>query len=166
MTLHILTACTRPRNLPAIAGSLRVWGPADFIWHLRFDHRHEHIGGQAVKNRMLDELSDGWVMFLDDDTLVHPKLWERFGEVRAAHQDAPALVVSQQHSVLGTLHAAPENVMIGTIDIGQVILRREVIGAHRIPESYAGDGEFLHAILPHVDAVYLDEVLSFHNALE
>jgi hypothetical protein len=162
VTLHVLTACTRPTNLPVIAESLATWGSADLIWHIRFDHRHEHIGGQAVKNALLDEIADGWVMFLDDDTVVHPKLWKRFMQHR---NGAAAIVVSQQHSVLGILHAAHENVMIGTIDIGQVILRREVIGLHRIPETYAGDGEFLSAILPHVDAVYLDEVLSFHNAL-
>jgi hypothetical protein len=161
--LHILTACTRPQNLSTMADSLAAWGPADFIWHIRFDLEHRHVGGQEIKNQMLDEIADGWIMFLDDDTVVHPKLYDRFDEHRLG---APAIVVSQQHSVLGVLHAAYENVAIGTIDIGQAILRREVIGRKRIPQTYAGDGEFLHSILPHVDAVYVDEILSFHNALE
>jgi hypothetical protein len=160
--LHILTACTRPQNLSSVAESLAAWGTADFIWHVRFDLEHRHVGGQAVKNAMLDEIAGGWVMFLDDDTVVHPELYRRFAQ---SSLGVEAIVVSQQHSVLGTLHAARENVMIGTIDIGQAIILRKVIGAHRIPETYAGDGEFLHAILPHVDAVYLDEILSFHNAL-
>jgi hypothetical protein len=113
---------------------------------------------------MLDYIEDDFdfVMFLDDDTVAHPDLYSCFRE-NWEHQ---AIVVSQKHSVLGTLHAAPENVAIGTIDIGQAIIRRDVIGRRRIPETYAGDGEFLSAILPHVDAVYLDEILSFHNALE
>jgi hypothetical protein len=161
--LHVLTACTRPHNLPAIAESLAAWGRADFIWHIRFDMAKRHVGGQAVKNTLLDEITDGWVMFLDDDTVVHPDLWKLFSRHNA---EAEAIVVSQQHSVLGVLHAAPTNVMIGTVDIGQAIIRRDVIGAQRIPETYAGDGEFLHDILPHVNAVYVDEVLSFHNALD
>lgn len=161
MTLHVLTACTRPQNLSRIAASLRAWNTDDFIWHIRFDPHGRHVGGQAVKNAMLDEIADGWVMFLDDDTLVHPYLWKRY----LAHRDTPAIVFSQDHSQLGILRAAPENVAVGSIDIGQVILRRELIGTHRIPKGYAGDGEFLSVILPKVDAVYLDEILSFHNAL-
>lgn len=160
--LHVITACTRPANLPVMAESLGCWHRADLIWHIRFDFNHEHIGGQAVKNAVLEEISDGYVLFLDDDTIAHPKLWKRF----LAHDGADAVVVTQRHSVLGLLRAAPENVQIGTIDIGQAIIKRSVIGKHRIPETYAGDGEFLHAILPNCDAVYLDEVLSFHNALE
>jgi hypothetical protein len=162
--LHILTACTRPQNLPFMAESLRAWGSADFIWHVRFDWRGRHVGGQAVKNKLLDEIHDGWILVLDDDTVVHPALWRTFQKHR--HGDAAAIVVSQQHSVLGVLHAAHVNVMIGTIDIGQAIIRREAIGNYRIPETYAGDGEFLSAVLPSVEAVYIDEILSFHNALE
>lgn len=162
MILHVLTACTRPLNLPRLAESLAVWGEADLIWHIRFDPAHRHVGGQAVKNAMLEEIEDGWVMFLDDDTIVHPKLWEVFLQ----HQDRDAIVVSQKHSVLDILVACPENVFVGGIDIGQVIIRRCAISETRIPETYAGDGQFLESILPFVDAVYLDEVLSFHNALE
>jgi hypothetical protein len=161
VTLHVLTAVTRPHNLSKMAESLNAWGRADFTWHMRFDAKHEHVGGQAVKNEMLHSIEDGWVMFLDDDTLAHPKLYRRF----LKHQEAEAICVTQRHSVLGTLHASRENVGVGTIDIGQALIRRDVIGDMRIPETYAGDGEFLSAILPYADTVYLDEVLSFHNAI-
>lgn len=161
--LHVLTACTRPENLPKMAESLQAWGKqADFIWHIRFDIGKQHVGGQAIKNQILEEISDGYVMFLDDDTVVHPMLWKRLRQ----YDGKDAIVFSQNHEILGILHAAPENAMIGTIDIGQAIIKRDVIGLHRIPESYAGDGEFMHAILPHCDAVYVDEVLSIHNALQ
>lgn len=146
-----------------VAWSLNNWPQgADFTWHVRFDFEKEHVGGQRLKNEMLDEITEGYVMFLDDDTEAHSELWPFFVE----HMGAEAIVVSQHHSVLGYLEAAPENVEVGSIDIGQVILRRDVIGNFRIPETYAGDGEFLSAILPHVDAVYTDVILSVHNTLE
>jgi hypothetical protein len=162
-TLHVLTACSRPGNMEKVAWSLNNWPQdADFTWHVRFDFDRKHVGGQRLKNEMLDEISDGFVLFLDDDTEAHSEIWDAFLE----HQDREAIVVSQHHEILGYLEAAPENVEVGAIDIGQVILRREAIGNHRIPETYAGDGEFLCAILPHVDAVYLDTILSIHNSIE
>jgi hypothetical protein len=164
--LHVLTACTRPLNLPQMTASLLEWGrDADIEWHISFDLKRTAIGGQRIKNDMLDQIEWGYVFFLDDDTVAHPLLYERAQKALAGV--APAVVFSQEHSELGTLHAAPENVTIGGIDIGQAIVRRDVIGDHRIPETYAGDGEFYEAVLRgREDVVYLDEVLSFHNALE
>ena len=162
MKLHVLTACTRPENLPRIAASLQKWGPVDFTWHIRFDWAKRHVGGQALKNAMLDEIEDGWVWVLDDDTVANGKLYRRVQQVM---DGVGAVVVSQRHSILGILHAKPENVKVSSIDIGQAVISREVIGSHRIPETYAGDGEFLSAVLGKTEVVYLDEVLSFHNAL-
>lgn len=166
MRLHILTACTRPENLPTMAESIHKWGSADVTWHVRFDPTKTAIGGQRLKNEMLDERhGSGYVFFLDDDTVAHPMLWKRVHPLLEEH--VAAVVFSQKHSELGILHAAPENVTVGGIDIGQAVVHASVIAGHRIPETYAGDGEFYEAVLRgRDDVVYLDEVLSFHNALE
>ena len=161
MTLHVLTACSRPENLERVARSLAA---TPCHWHVRFDIERQYVGGQEVKNVLLDEIHDGWVFFLDDDTLMHPKLYRRLGTL--FEEGGPdAFVVSQRHSVLGILHAAPENVHVGGIDIGQVVARRTLIGDTRIPNTYWGDGEFWSEILPKGKVVYLDEVLSYQNAL-
>jgi len=131
------------------------------IWHIRIDGKRRYVGGQALKNDVLDSIWDGWVWMLDDDCTAHPLLYRR-----AFHQRevARALIVSQQREDDSILHAAASEVEVGKIDIGQAILARDLIGDHRIPETYAGDGMFLEAVLAETDAIiYLDEVLSHHN---
>lgn len=162
--LHILTAVTRPNNLPVMARSLTgQW--RDLTWHLRHDREHAHVGGQRPKNVMLDEVRDGWVWVLDDDTLAHPGLFTAL-QPHFDDPDVDAVVVSQLRRDGSVLHAAPGNVMPNFIDIGQAVIRRERIGDERIPETYDGDGIFLTRLLPCLHVAYIDRVLSFHNALQ
>ena len=166
MKLHVLTAVTRPRNLPRLTTSLRkAIGELDISlnWHWRFDPEHRHIGGQIPKNEMLDEIADGWVYVLDDDTLCHPKLLLALWNTPA---DASALVVTQSRPGEAPLTARKENMRVGHCDIGQAIIRRDVIGSQRIPDLHYGDGLFLSAVLEkRLDVHYLDEPLSLYNAL-
>ena len=169
MKLHVLTAVTRPWNLNVVAKSLETAAERvdiDLSWHLRFDLGRESLGGQALKNELLDEVADGWVWFLDDDTIVHEDLFVNVWSAIAPYSDVPAVVVSQRRNDGRVLLAKPRNVCVNGIDIGQALLRRDLIGNERIPESYAGDGEFLQALLhDRQDVIYMSEVLSLHNVL-
>lgn len=167
--LHLLTAVTRPGNLAVIADSIAAasfsteW---EYVWHLRFDPLRQDVGGHEQKNAMLDGIEDGWVWILDDDTLMHPDLLRRLADVLKAQPDALALVVSQDRKDGRHLVAAEENVRVCFIDAGQAIMRRDLIGNHRLPLNYEGDGHWLCDLLPGKDGVvYLDETLSLHNAL-
>lgn len=166
MKLHILTAVSRPENLPAIAGSLVTAAESapdvQMVWHWRLDLARQHVGGQALKNEMLDEIADGWVWMLDDDTLAHPDV---LSVVSEAAQDSAAVIVSQQRTDGRVLVAAPQMVCPGGVDIGQAFLRRELIGEHRIPIDYNGDGMFLQAVLAGQEAIFVGGVLSLHNAI-
>jgi hypothetical protein len=166
MRAHIITACTRPGNLPAVAESIMAatCDPWDVTWHIRFDPEQQHVGGQRLKNEMLDQIEDGWVCFLDDDTTMHPDFLRRMAE---AVKDAGAVVVSQQRQNGMVLVAADGHLQVGSVDIGQAFIARSLIGTHRIPEHYEGDGMFLQAVLAgHYFVTYLPDVLSEHNALE
>jgi hypothetical protein len=166
MRAHVLTACTRPHNLPVVAESIMAatCDPWDVTWHIRFDPAQQHVGGQRLKNEMLDQIEDGWVCFLDDDTTMHPDFLQRMTEAVA---DAGAVVVSQQRQNGMVLTAAHTHLRVGCVDIGQAFIARSLIGTHRIPEHYEGDGMFLQAVLGNWPAVaYLEEILSEHNALE
>jgi hypothetical protein len=165
--LHVLTACTRPQNLPVLANSIlaAMCDPWELCWHIRFDPAREHLGGHKLKNDMLAQIDDGWVLFLDDDTVMHPDVLRHVAE----HLDAAGVVVSQDRTAsLGhMLWAAPQNMRLGGVDIGQVVLRRELIGDVEMPPYYGGDGVFLGRILlGRDDVVYLNEVLSYYNVLE
>lgn len=169
MILHVLTAVTRPKCLARVAVSLdeAARGGVEVHWHLRFDLEREHVGGQRLKNEMLNEIDSDWVWVLDDDTVAHPGL---FPAVRAAvdeQPDAVAVVVSQKRRDGRDLRAVPQDARLGTIDIGQAVLRRSLIGDERIPEVYDGDGRFLEQLLAgRSDVIYLDRKLSYHNALK
>jgi hypothetical protein len=166
MRAHVLTACTRPGNLRAVAESIMAatCDPWDVTWHIRFDPAQQHVGGQRLKNEMLDQIEDGWVCFLDDDTTMHPEFLQRMAE---AVKDSGAVVVSQQRQDGRVLVAAHEHLQVGLVDIGQAFIARSLISGTRIPEHYEGDGMFLQAVLANWPAVaYLPEILSEHNALE
>jgi hypothetical protein len=166
MRAHVLTACTRPHNLPVVAESIMAatCDPWDVTWHIRFDPAQQHVGGQRLKNEMLDQIEDGWVCFLDDDTTMHPEYLRRMAE---AVKTAGAVVVAQQRQNGMVLTAAQEHLKVGAVDIGQAFISRPLIGTHRIPEHYEGDGVFLQAVLAgHYFVTYLPDILSEHNALE
>ena len=165
MRLNILTAVSRPENLPRIAESLAeaaLRAPAVNVhWHWRFDTARRHVGGQALKNEMLEEVSDGWVWVLDDDTLAHKDILQ----LASSFSNRDAIVFSQLRTDGRVLSAHRDNVIPGSVDIGQGFLRRELIAEHRIPDDYNGDGLFLQAVLPGADVLYHPAVASLHNAI-
>lgn len=166
MRLNVLTAVSRPENLALLADSLAIAvsrSNVRVIWRWLFDLERENVGGQAIKNTLLDEVPDGeWVWIVDDDTLVH----EEILRLVEAFPSYDAVVFSQTRSDGRVLPACQENVGVGGIDIGQAFLRRELIGKHRIPLDYNGDGMFLAAVLaPTANVLYHPAALSLHNAI-
>lgn len=166
--VHVLTACTRPDNLSRVGSSVCASAGPDFDirWHVAFDPQREHVGGQGVKNRLLRQATDGWVLILDDDTLLHPGLLPRLRSTLAADTRVDMLVVAQERSDGRILTPSRETIGVGHVDIGQAVVLRSTLGELRIPELYEGDGIFLEQVCERArHPVFLDEVLSFHNAL-
>jgi hypothetical protein len=174
MRLHVLTAVSRPENLPEIAWSImeaaKKAPTVDWIWHQRLDRERRWVGGQRLKNEMLNDITDGWVCILDDDTVMHPDFLRRVSFVLATQplveRECRAIIVSQKRTTGVIMRASPENAVVGKIDAGQAVLRRDLIGDTRIPETYAGDGAWLETLLTgRNDVHYMRDVLSLHNAL-
>jgi hypothetical protein len=169
--LHILTAVSRPENLTQIGGSIFAASSLsgkglEFEWHKYPDPERKYVGGQHPKNVMLGEIEDGWVCILDDDTLMHHRFLQKIRRASVQRPEANAIVVSQKRTTGVVLQARRENLRVGMVDAGQVVIRRDLIGDMRIPETYAGDGEWIEALLAYEpDVVFLSEVLSLHNAL-
>ncbi len=167
--VHILTAVTRPKNLPALQGSIFAANDlapeVDVEWHRYEDLQREHVGGQHPKNIMLSRIDDGWVCILDDDTVMNPSYLRRIYKASKTGT-FNAIVVSQRRTTNTLLQAKPENMLVGKVDAGQVCIRRDYIGDLLIPETYAGDGEWIECLLyGQPDILYLPQVLSLHNAL-
>ena len=170
MKLHILTACTRAQNLCQLAASMEGAEGAgvDLTWHIRFDRARQAVGGQALKNAMLEQITDGWVAILDDDNLLHDAFFTTVAAAVLAHESAQLLVIAQQHAG-GWVRQAERRMLRQThVDAGQVVIRREAIGHRRIPLHYCGDGEWIEGIADSLDSdqiVCIREVATYYNWL-
>jgi len=163
--LHVLTAATRPENFPAMYESIYAANHPDWqvYWHiLHLDG--DHVGGQTVKNWLLDELEmdDGWVYILDDDNLMHPAFLSRTAAMLKKHPETQILFVARvEHG-----NVFQPEVKVGHIDIGQALIRLDLIEDLRIPDLYDGDGWFLQTLVGKAkDSLFVAEPLSFYNRL-
>lgn len=169
MKLHVLTALTRPENLPAMAASLDAAArTVDLTWHCRLDPDHQAVGGQCLKNQMLDQIRGGWIYILDDDNIMHPDLAGALTDYLADRVDVALVVCAQQHQS-GWVRRPHRRMLRQThVDAGQVLFRREALGEVRIPLHYCGDGEFIEHLaerLTEQQIIYIPEAVTYYNWL-
>lgn len=159
--LHVLTACSRPAYLPAIAqclASARQFG-IDVHWHIGLDLEKNHPGGQAVKNALLDRIADGWVWICDDDNLPHPRF---FATLAGLDGQASGYLFAQNRGPGGFLRAQPP--VVDRIDAAQAIVARWAIGDMRLPAEYTGDGQWLAALHAAHPLTCIDTIVTYYNA--
>ena len=99
MILNIITPCSRPENLHLISKSINI-PKENYRWIVVFDfdelpdkelipnncevylHRDsDSTAGHAQRNYAIDLIEDGYVYSNDDDTLLHPELWENIKDI-------------------------------------------------------------------------------------
>lgn len=168
---HILTPCARPQNVARIWESIvqSEAHPFEVRWHLALQGAEVDPHGINKTNELLDGACDGWVLTFADDSVLHPVLMRRVGEV--IRPDVGAVVVTQQRrDFLGTLHACPGNMKIGQVSGDQIVWRREFLGESRFDyatHAHCCDGALIcerYQAAPE-RFLFLDEVLSWFNWL-
>lgn len=167
--LHLITAVTRPYNLPRIVESITETWREDWeiVWHLVYDPEKKSKVGHSIKSGILDGIDDGYCLILDDDTIIHPELLDFIDAVLEKNPEVWGFVVSQEREDGTILAACPESVAVNQIDAAQAVIRRDKIGVSRLPEVYNGDGIYLVSILKDKENVaYTNEVLSYHNFIK
>lgn len=172
MKLHLLTAITRPENLPIMAASIataQLTAPSvEVVWHWRCDPRQEHPGGQFLKNQMIEGIGDGWVWILDDDNVMQPEFIDVLFFHIAEHPDAQLIVCAQRHAS-GWVRKVNRAMLKEThVDAAQIVVRRDAIGDLRLPEHYCGDGAFIEALANKLDPDrihYIHTPIVSYNAL-
>ena len=127
-------------------------------------------GGYAQKNGGIDmALRPGWVMFLDDDNLIHPDAARVLSEAVAAHPDALGMTFHQvRPNGERFMTAAPERTRVGTVDQGNFIAHTSLIGHSRHREVGRGfDGVFIEELYAKAAGrwVFVDAVAAYYNAL-
>ena len=163
--LTIITPCSRPQNLPAMAESIKPGRSMfDVIWMVVFDNGEckESVVGNYQRNCALDAITDGWVYFLDDDTIIHPDF---FSELAKANTSAVAF---EQDLGTWVRKVVPSEMRVCHIDMGQVTIRREIIGDIRFALSvYEADGIFVESIYKNNPNAwsFIDKPLCYYNKL-
>jgi hypothetical protein len=171
MILHVLTACSRPERLEGLGLVLGLAAGAagiDLRWHVAFDLERRHVGGQAVKNRLLDAIpadDPGWVWICDDDNAPHPSFLLRLVQLEPV-LPAAVLFAQQRGPAEGGRILPAEPPRVGRVDAAQLVARRSFIGAARIPEAYDGDGVWIVGLWDPAQVVLVDEPFTLWNGAD
>lgn len=157
-TLHVITACSRLGQLPALALGFFNFLPRDHKlpikvrWHIAFQNTEQPDPHGCVKfNEMIDLIPNkDWIWILDDDNRIHLKFFELLSEylAKSIQSTTGAFVFGQNRfDALGDLEAAPENMRVGRVDTAQVVFRKKLLNGLRFPEdSKVADGIFYEAL--------------------
>lgn len=177
--LNIITPCSRPENLHSIAESINI--PRNsYQWFVVFDAKEKSVDkkfipenatviyhqdprskvGHAQRNIALRSIKNGYVYFLDDDTLLHPALYKSIEHLKNdfIHFDQANPDGSKR---IGGI------VKVNHIDTGSAVVLRSLIADIRFQINlYNADGHFWVAMAQKANNVkYIQKTLSIYNAL-
>jgi len=179
MFLNIITPCSRPENLHKVSESINI-PKENYRWIVVFDleslpdnelipnnceyytHKnHNSISGNSQRNYALSLVNKGHVYFNDDDTTIHPELWENIEDL---NND---FISFTQLNKNGSLRLTGENINVGHIDSHNFIVSNKIIGdtifqLHR----YDADGYFaVDCKKNSINPVIIYKPLSVYNLL-
>jgi len=121
--LNIITPCCRPENLHTISNTITI-PKENYRWIVVFDMdelpdpmyipknceaysitNSQSTSGNAQRNFALDLIQHGHIYFNDDDTALHPDLWENIKDL--AHAD---MITFAQLDTMGYVRLTGETV--------------------------------------------------------
>lgn len=179
MFLNIITPCSRPENLLKISESINIQ-EKNYRWIVVVDsyelpkynlipknceiytHKDpESISGNAQRNYALDLIKDGYVYFNDDDTILHPHLWDN---IKDLNND---FISFRQLNKDLTLRLFGDLISVGFIDSHNFIVSRELIDKTKFTlNKYEADGIFATECFKNSkSALWLNKPLSIYNSL-
>lgn len=178
MFLNIITPCSRPQNLEIISNSINI--PRDqYRWIVVFDLLEvpENIpdnceayaikdvnstSGNAQRNFALNLVTNGHIYFNDDDTVMHPDLWEDI-----KNETDKDFISFKQANKDGSVRLEGVIISIGYIDSHNFITSIECVGDVRwVLHRYDADGVFAHECHQKAkNKSYINKVLSVYNTL-
>lgn len=176
MFLNIITPCSRPSNLEAISKSINI-PRENYRWIVVFDNDiplqapdnceayaikdTNSISGNAQRNYAINLVKEGWIYFNDDDTIIHPDLWESIKDVDAD------LIHFMQSSKDGALRLSGNNVRLNEIDSHNFVVNSNIIKDERwMIDRYDADGIFAENLYRKAKKpLYISKVLSTYNFL-
>jgi hypothetical protein len=194
-TLHIITPVSRPGNLEKLQQSIGpgyypdmylFWwqmldtsefpsaGPLlsdwikEFLVPSVFNGKTLSVAGNAQRNAALEQIKDGWVYFLDDDTTMHPDLLRTIAPILNGIPGCCLVFNQDWPDGSSRCTVSPSNMHQGTVDTGQVVLAREAIGDLRWDaDKYHSDGPFIESVFrAQPEAfIWINRTLAIYNNL-
>jgi hypothetical protein len=189
--IHLVTAVSRPENLPRIQRSIALSLRKSMLkakWLLVVDDPSVQVPsgdgfdveklvypggpsklGIAQKNFGMDHIQDGFYHCLDDDNIVHPDFFQGFARHWAVWPAKQAFVVCQKRwDGVGDLQAAPHRMIErAKIDNTMFVVSKSLIGSRRYDPKEAGYEDFYffrNLYLAHPDEfVFVNEFLAYYN---
>lgn len=179
MKINIITPCSRPENLITISKSINIPNE-NYRWIVVFDrdelpnselipsncevYLHKDINsmaGNSQRNFALDLITQDYVYFNDDDTIMHPNFWNN---VKDMNED---FIFFLQDRKNGTIRLYSETVELNNIDTHNFLLKYDIIGETRwILNRYDADGIFANECFNKSKKTKrLEKVLSTYNYL-
>jgi len=176
--LNIITPCSRPENLHTIANSINI--PTNkYRWIVVYDgfelpsselipnnceiycyHDDESCVGHYQRNYAMNFIHRGHIYFNDDDTIIHPELWENIKDL-----DNDFITFNQIHSN-GSPRLINESVRVCGVDSHNFIFSKDISVGLAFTNVYEGDGIFATQCYQRSTSyIHLDKVLSVYNAL-
>lgn len=176
MFLNIITPCSRPQNLKVISESINI--PKDnYRWIVVFDGLEipevpsnceaycikdsNSVYGNAQRNYGLDLVIDGNIYFNDDDTVMHPELWDEIKD-----KDADFITFKQSNKD-GSLRLDGMKILLNFIDSHNFIVSAKCINTRWALDRYDADGYFAMDCHKNAkDVLYIPKILSVYNSLK
>lgn len=177
--LNIITPCIRPENLHKISESINI-PKNNYRWIVVFDllelpdnklipdnceyYLHKDDGsvfGNGQRNFALDLVQMGHIYFNDDDTVIHPELWNN---VKDCDDD---FISFKQSLINGDIRLNGDLIKICHIDSHNFITSYELVGNTRFElQYYTSDGVFAVECYEKAKTKkYIDKTLSIYNKL-
>lgn len=179
MFLNIITPCSRPENLITISRSINI--PVEnYRWIVVFDmetlpsselipsnceiYLHKNpvsIVGNSQRNYALNIIDYGHIYFNDDDTTIHPKLWEN---IKNLNNDFISFIQLDKEL---NIRLISDNVKVRMIDSHNFLVSKELIGDIKFElNKYEADGIFAtECRKKSKSAIWLNKPLSIYNSL-
>ena len=121
--------------------------------------------GNMQRNRVLQNVMQGLVYFLDDDNIMHPSFWDILPNVSLGH----ITTFDQLRLEFDPPERWPgDRLAINAIDTGMFVIDRSLIGQTQWnPNAGNADGMFIEAVshLHPNKHIYISEVAAYHHGL-
>jgi hypothetical protein len=177
--INIITPCSRPENLHKISKSINIPNN-NYRWIVVFDmdtlpekslipeNCEVHLfrdqnskAGHAQRNYAISLIEKGYVYSNDDDTLLHPNLWE---EIKYLNND---FISFSQINKNGSLRLIGDKIEVNHIDSHNFIVSKDIISDSKyIIDDYAADGYFAEECYKKSkNKIFINKVLSVYNQL-